>query len=378
MKIDKLIKYIFYINLVVEFLSLTKLPIGIFHTDYFSIVVFLLNCFILFYLLRNKMSPMRVNLSFVIILLYVLIFCFSYRTFNIDWSALLLVTFVPLITFHDESFIRNVLAIKVSITLLIMLLFFLGVVEETTLSKLNTIGHSVGFFHPNTLGSIIFSIVCDILILFRNKSNHLHLYLIPILISFIYIFYKITYSRTSMIMTMILIACLIFKNILCSFKFNKTTLLASSSLIMILGTSVSMFYSPSNAIYVKLDSFLTNRLYLGNLYIHRYGFTLLPKLINNIVPAGWWSSDALFIDNNYLKFVLSQGLIISVMIFIYILYNIFVNQYTLYTGLIILAVLTYLIIEAQGFNIFLFTPLLFNYISEGTNGNFLERRANNI
>jgi len=105
---------------------------------------------------------------------------------------------------------------------------------------------------------------------------------------------------------------------------------------------------------------------------------LLPKLINNIVPAGWWSSDALFIDNNYLKFVLSQGLIISVMIFIYILYNIFVNQYTLYTGLIILAVLTYLIIEAQGFNIFLFTPLLFNYISEGTNGNFLERRANNI
>ena len=144
---------------------------------------------------------------------------------------------------------------------------------------------------------------------------------------------------------------------------NKFVFSITTTGVYLFGMFYSMFYSTSNIFYRQLDIFLTNRVRLGNMYIQKYGFTLFPKSTPNIIPQGWWSSDQLFNDNTFLKFALTQGVIIAVLFLLYILYIIGTKEYCLYDALLILLTFLFLMIEALGFYAFLLTPLLFKFMA---------------
>lgn len=356
-RLDKLTNYVFYIGVVLAILSLSNITI-IVHSDFIKTIPVVLG--LILYILHGyvRVLPRGALFSLMLFIIYA-VFIRIFRNFEIDWAFMSFILYIPLISSRDMYFLKNVLYIKIITILFVFGTAALGIAQDVTFVKLDGISHSLGFFHPNTLGTIFLSVFFDFIIVFKHlKRNYLAI-IFPFLL---YFAYTITYSRTSTIIIAAALCVYFLRHKLRIIKMKKTIFLGAMLLIFSIGIFYSYFYDSSNVFYRELDEFLTNRVHLGYDYIQRYGFTLFPKYTPNIVPLGWWSDHQVFNDNTYLKFALSQGLVLTGLLLFYILKNILSYRYSSYNALLIMLIFIFLIIEALGFNVFLFSPLLFNFM----------------
>lgn len=361
-RIEKVINFFFYISVILYMFSLSNIPF-FFHTEYVNIIPTVLGILAyMMYYYKVRELPTNSIPSLLLLTLYIIFIVFFWKRIDIDWSLLSVLIYVPLIEPGNKSFIRGLLLIKLFVLVIVIVLSLFGLINDTSYFKLSGVSHSLGFFHPNTLGAVSLSIFFDYFILFKDLRKQ---YFTFFLLAVLYTLYRLTFSRTSILIVGIGLIIYLFRRRLSQYVINKFVFLICATGIYLFGTLYSMFYSSSNIFYRQLDVFLTNRVKLGNMYIQRYGFTLFPKITPNIIPQGWWSVDQLFNDNTFLKFTLTQGVIITTLFLLYILYILGNNEYRLYNALLILLTFLFLIIEAQGFYVFLLTPLLLNFMTIG-------------
>lgn len=358
-RIEKLTHYIFYFAVVLFLFSSTNIEAFV-HHEGLNVVIACLGLVLYAYYLKGRRFTTDMVFSVACLSLYGL-FAFIFRQkMSVDWLLVCFLIFVPLIRADKIKFLQGLFLTKLTVVFIIILLTLLDFIPDTVLTKLGLQAHSLGFFHPNTLGAVSLSLLCDLCLLFQKHRGRLltFFFFLQILAT-----YYITYSRTACIIMVLLLLVFMGRRKLQDRVITPLRLALSSLVVMLTGVLISLYYSPYNQLYSFLDKFLTNRIYLGNKYINLYGFTLFPKKTPNIIPLGWWSSDQLFNDNTYLKFVLGQGILLSIVIALYIFYNLISKTYSVYHALMIFIILVYLIIEAQSFNVFLFTPLLFEFMA---------------
>ena len=94
----------------------------------------------------------------------------------------------------------------------------LGIITDTVYLKLGGVSHSLGFFHPNTLGAVSLSIFFDCFILFQELRKQ---YFTFFLLTVLYIVYHLTFSRTSIIIAGLGLLIYAFRKILSSYVMNK-------------------------------------------------------------------------------------------------------------------------------------------------------------
>ena len=359
-RIERVINFFFYINVVLYMFSLSNIPF-LFHMEFINVIPTVLGllAYMMYYYKARKL-PTNSMPSLLLLLLYTFFVVLFWKKFDIDWSLVSILIYVPLIDSENKGFIRGLILVKLFVLMIVVVLSLLGIITDTVYLKLGGVSHSLGFFHPNTLGAVSLSIFFDCFILFQELRKQ---YFTFFLLTVLYIVYHLTFSRTSIIIAGLGLLIYAFRKILSSYVMNKVVFSITTTGVYLFGMFYSMFYSTSNIFYRQLDIFLTNRVRLGNMYIQRYGFTLFPKSTPNIIPQGWWSSDQLFNDNTFLKFALTQGVIIAVLFLLYILYFIGTKEYCLYDALLILLTFLFLMIEALGFYAFLLTPLLFKFMA---------------
>lgn len=367
-KLNNLVQYVFYLATSLALLANTNITFLI-HNRNLNIVFLVLMFVVYVYYAKSRLFTKDMLFSTIFLVIYFAFFLVFRIQLTINWSLIFFLFFTPLISSNDIHFVRNLLIIKIALISMVILACLMGMIPDTVTYKIGEEAHSLGFFHPNTLGVTGLSILYDLYILSKTKRT---IFYALITVVAVVILYRITYSRTSLMIMLTILIIFIFRDWLSKKIVSRVCFVLLTMLIILVGLFDSVFYTTSNQIYVFIDKFLTNRLYLGNLYINRYGFTLLPKQTPNIIPTGWWSSDQLFNDNTYLKFALTQGTILTAVLILYILYNVFSKKYNLYRALLMTTAFIYLIIEAQDFNVFLFTPLLFNLMAESDGTGSLE------
>ncbi|CYV43282.1 hypothetical protein [Streptococcus suis] len=363
LKVEKLTHYIFYLGLVITLLSLTNIQLPI-HSKYINLVPTILGLTPYIFYVRARKLPDGTFQSLGLVFVYSIIIFLFHNRFEIEWSIITLLIYLPLIRSEEKGFLKGIITIKLIVVSMIVAATLIGVVSDTTLVKFNGVAHSLGFFHPNTLGTIFLSIFLDSILLLKGIKNH---YILIFFGLFLYLDYRITYSRTSFLVISFAILVFLFRNILKKIEINKFLFSMSTVIIFLIGIFISVFYNSANPFYVQLDAFLSNRIRLGSLYIQRYDFDIFPQFTPNIIPAGWWSYDQLFNDNTYLKFILSQGILLTILLLSYLIFQIYRKKFTLFNAMLIILTFAVLVTEALGFNIFLFTPLLLNYMSISKN-----------
>lgn len=285
-----------------------------------------------------------------------------FQNFQIDYFILLFWSLIYLVPNKDNELLVGLIFTKVIFVITILLLNRLGYFMDVENIKYDTnqlVGHSYGFIHANSLGVMILSIIIGLAILLKSKwLNILLLFIISLLLN------NLTQSRTSFFIAFAVVITFVFKNYLSSKIISKK--LMSCGLLAIFSFSILLpyIYKYNLIIINKMNSYTNNRIYLGNYYIQTYGFNFFPKNIQRIQIFRLWDHLDYYIDNFYLSYLLSNGVIISIVLMILIIYITSKFKFNAHNGILLLLSFMILFLENFSLNVFLFTPFIYGLISE--------------
>lgn len=204
---------------------------------------------------------------------------------------------------------------------MVILLYFLGLIEDHTMYRGTDLRHSLGFAHPNTLGLRIFQWAACLVYLTGKRS--LKFFEILLLIFAAVFVYLIPNSQTAVFCLLLLIAGAFFLQILMRKERNQKWFAVSvivGSLLVNAGSVclslIDVFHYP---VLKKLNQILSIRFSEGYKMYNLYGFTWLGQQViggeNECRLAG--ITEVRYLDNSYLTLLLRYG------IWVYLLFTIF-------------------------------------------------------
>lgn len=207
------------------------------------------------------------------------------------------------------------LAEKILIVLIpsIMMLCYLGVLEDAIIFRGNIIRHSLGFVHCNQLGLRIFQLVLCILYLHRNDIKIIHLTMIALAA---YFCYKVPNSQTATIVLLVLFVLMILYVVI-DLRVNRQTSIYILSLIpgAILANALSVLFSTIDfsfsRFFVMVDMALSTRISSCYKLFKMYGVTFFGNRIyvteteRELVGI----TSRLWLDNAYMFMLLRYGII---------------------------------------------------------------------
>lgn len=125
-----------------------------------------------------------------------------------------------------------------------------------------------------------------------------------------------------------------------------------AGIIGVFSIALHYFYQDGNAVWVKLDNLLTNRLRYGKMAIQEYGFSLFGKVIKWYGQGGVRNNplrEYNYVDCAYLKTLLESGIIALTILIIafYLVGKILVMQRNYFTGWAVIILLLYGIANAH-------------------------------
>lgn len=311
---------------------------------------------------KITINQIVVFLFFIIELFYSIIF----STFSIDYILILFLAVNYLFSYKDKKIIKNILDIKIIFVVLAVILSHLGILNDIQNVKLDGIGHSYGFIHANSLAMFFLAIVIDITILSkRNLKNSIFLFII------VFLQYKITLSRTSLLISLSALVVFLGKPYLTKKYLKESYKYLSIIGIWILGILLPYIYNGENALLSKLSDLLSGRLYLGNYYIQHYPLSWFPQVFNRLQYSRFWDYIEYYNDNFYLDFLLKNGVLLSLLLAILILFLLKNIKLSVFHGILLIGCFLFLFIENQGINPFLMTPFIFEFIADNNKGELL-------
>lgn len=185
-----------------------------------------------------------------------------------------------------------------------------------------TIKHAFGFYHPNTLGLMLFSILLEWLYL-RYKKLHVWEWLL--IGGCILGVNEIVASRSSVYTFTLIYFLFIIARVRPKFfqkRFVKVLFTLSLPIIAVLSYFMVYLYANSNAFAVEVNLIMTNRLKYAVRFINEYGFSLFGKSIKLVssraAQAQNISSEIL--DMSYVRAPIMWGVLFSLIFFVGIIF----------------------------------------------------------
>ena len=265
-----------------------------------------------------------------------------------------------LLSNRNSSFLKYSFWVKVTFFLVVFSLGKVSVLPSIQVIKSNgTTALSMGFVHTNSMGIYGFSILIDYILLnCRKNITYVNLILISL---FVLIIYQLSLSRNFLLLSIGLLIGLISTKYFNKIYLKKSTLQITTILIFMFGTFLWMAYNPNNLIWQRLNTILSNRPMLSKYYLNFYEIQWLPQNFERLFFDRFWDKLEYYLDNSFLQILLSQGLIISILLFCFVIFAQQRKRFDFITSMLLIFVYVCLIIEAIPFNIFLLTPLFYQY-----------------
>lgn len=218
---------------------------------------------------------------------------------------------------RDASLKRLALILLLSISTVVSLsvvLSLAGLVDNVILDRKGTsYRYSMGFAHPNFFASALIVIAaCLVTLNYRKSAAVVLLPLVALLLPCLFV----AGSRASSLC--LLLVGLLYIAFRVAERFNACTLITLISLVVFVAMVLvsvwfAAFYNPDNPLNAMLDSFLSGRLRLANLYyeVHHpalFGYSYPDGPVQYVQNAGGTEYNFL-VDNLYAHILLRYGLL---------------------------------------------------------------------
>lgn len=213
-----------------------------------------------------------------------------------------------------ETLAKFAYRIELLLTILIIYLFYSGVINEYTIYRKSVLRHSLGFSHPNQLGVRIFLLVVCRCYLRRKKLNYIDWAIILFAAQFVN---KVSNSKTSFYALVILAVLTLIHLILQRFDGGRENLAnvmiytaVCCNIISIVLSSISLGKYP---ILKQFDYLMSRRFSCCNKVLKYYGIKLFGQNISLQISRPVIGKYYHFwLDNAYMSILLRYGPIVFI------------------------------------------------------------------
>jgi len=314
----------------------------------------------------HKMSRDHITVSITIIALILFKFTIG-DTFTFDRTILHLLLYYPIMSRLDRTFLRRLFFSKIIFFITIVVASRIGFIQEQIYSKVTMTGevHSLGFISGNAAGVVIFSILLDSVILNIHRTKKTLVFSIGLFVAALMV-YKVTYSRTAVLMSIIIAIIYLFKKLLLHNIVSGTKVAMIQVSIVVANLVLALNYNPDITWMSMLNEAVSGRLRLSHIYLSVYRLSWMPQIVTRYKYLRVWDSLDYYLDNYWISFFIENGLLYCTIFGIVMFLLLQGKRFNLYTLLLISVCYVYLSMESLGYNLFLFTPLLFSLMSSSS------------
>jgi hypothetical protein len=129
---------------------------------------------------------------------------------------------------------------------------------------------------------------------------------------------------------------------------------------------LALNYNPDITWMSMLNEAVSGRLRLSHIYLSVYRLSWMPQIVTRYKYLRVWDSLDYYLDNYWISFFIENGLLYCTIFGIVMFLLLQGKRFNLYTLLLISVCYVYLSMESLGYNLFLFTPLLFSLMSSSS------------
>ncbi len=314
----------------------------------------------------HKMSRDHITVSITIIALILFKFTIG-DTFTFDRTILHLLLYYPIMSRLDRTFLRRLFFSKIIFFITIVVASRIGFIQEQIYSKVTMTGevHSLGFINGNAAGVVIFSILLDSVILNIHRTKKTLVFSIGLFVAALMV-YKVTYSRTAVLMSIIIAIIYLFKKLLLHNIVSGTKVAMIQVSIVVANLVLALNYNPDITWMSMFNEAVSGRLRLSHIYLSVYRLSWMPQIVTRYKYLRVWDSLDYYLDNYWISFFIENGLLYCTIFGIVMFLLLQGKRFNLYTLLLISVCYVYLSMESLGYNLFLFTPLLFSLMSSSS------------
>ena len=314
----------------------------------------------------HKMSRDHITVSITIIALILFKFTIG-DTFTFDRTILHLLLYYPIMSRLDRTFLRRLFFSKIIFFITIVVASRIGFIQEQIYSKVTMTGevHSLGFINGNAAGVVIFSILLDSVILNIHRTKKTLVFSIGLFVVALVV-YKVTYSRTAVLMSIIIAIIYLFKKLLLHNIVSGTKVAMIQVSIVVANLVLALNYNPDITWMSMFNEVVSGRLRLSHIYLSVYRLSWMPQIVTRYKYLRVWDSLDYYLDNYWISFFIENGLLYCTIFGIVMFLLLQGKRFNLYTLLLISVCYVYLSMESLGYNLFLFTPLLFSLMSSSS------------
>ena len=314
----------------------------------------------------HKMSRDHITVSITIIALILFKFTIG-DTFTFDRTILHLLLYYPIMSRLDRTFLRRLFFSKIIFFITTVVASRIGFIQEQIYSKVTMTGevHSLGFINGNAAGVVIFSILLDSVILNIHRTKKTLVFSIGLFVAALMV-YKVTYSRTAVLMSIIIAIIYLFKKLLLHNIVSGTKVAMIQVSIVVANLVLALNYNPDITWMSMFNETVSGRLRLSHIYLSVYRLSWMPQIVTRYKYLRVWDSLDYYLDNYWISFFIENGLLYCTIFGIVMFLLLQGKRFNLYTLLLISVCYVYLSMESLGYNLFLFTPLLFSLMSSSS------------
>ena len=278
--------------------------------------------------------------NFIFTLLFLIILILTWR---ISGENFVLFLFVPVIFskgINPQNVNRVFFVICMLSITIIMILSLKGVIPNLTYVRGNIVRNSFGIIYPTDFAAYIFYLVCSYIYMRRELYSFIE---VMVIILIAYIVYLKTNARLDYICTILAaIFCYLVRFNWVKKMMERVKLffpIVPAVIILIL----TYFYNSGSSFFVKIDELLSERLSIVAPMFKEYGIKPFGNKIyqNGLGGASGQNFNFMvdkytFIDSAYLRLILMYGFIITLLILIYLTYQLsYINDEFLVSILIV-------------------------------------------
>lgn len=278
--------------------------------------------------------------NFIFTLLFLIILILTWR---ISGENFVLFLFVPVIFskgINPQNVNRVFFVICMLSITIIMILSLKGVIPNLTYVRGNIVRNSFGIIYPTDFAAYIFYLVCSYIYMRREHYSFIE---VMVIILIAYIVYLKTNARLDYICTILAaIFCYLVRFNWVKKMMERVKLffpIVPAVIILIL----TYFYNSGSSFFVKIDELLSERLSIVAPMFKEYGIKPFGNKIyqNGLGGASGQNFNFMvdkytFIDSAYLRLILMYGFIITLLILIYLTYQLsYINDEFLVSILIV-------------------------------------------
>lgn len=234
----------------------------------------------------------------------------SYNTMMATWIFIVATKYLDF-----DKVIKISYYIQLIIVLLVIYMFFTGIIDEYTMYRGNLLRHSLGFSHPNQLGMRVFQLAVSRCYLKRSKIGFFDVFVVLAAALFIN---SVANSKTSYY-SLIILSILMGVHILHSMIGNKGHKFAS---VMVFGAIVANFGSvilsfvnvKKYALLSKFDVMMSKRFSASYRTMRYYGVSIWGQDIKKIVKRHVIGKHyRFFLDNAFMTILLRYGVVVFIL-----------------------------------------------------------------